>query len=132
MLQITVLIAVVLAIGWLILYMRAQKPVTSAQALIQQGRYADAVNAATDDSAGSLHKAEALKLLGRFDEAVAAYMRSDDPAAREGIALALAHQQTDLDRARRLMEETIARYPQIQEFQALGLAYIHLRNGDND
>src|SRR5437868_15229955 len=31
-----------------------------------------------------LHRAEALKLLGRFDDAIAAYRRSDDPAAEEG------------------------------------------------
>jgi tetratricopeptide (TPR) repeat protein len=30
------------------------------------------------------------------------------------------------------MEETIALHPQIQEFQALGLAYILLRRGDRD
>ena len=31
-----------------------------------------------------------------------------------------------------MMEETIALHPQIQEFQALGLAYILLRRGDRD
>ena len=103
--------------------MRAQKPATTAQRLIQQHRYDEAVVAAAQDP---LHRAEALKLLGRFDDAIAAYRQSDDPAAREGIALSLAHLGRDLDEAKRLMEETIALHPQIQEFQALGLAYILL------
>src|SRR5207248_9807884 len=77
-----------------------------------------------------LHRAEALKLLGRYDEAIAEYRLSDDPAAREGIALSLAHLGRDLDEAKRLMEETIALYPQIQEFQALELAYVLLRRGE--
>src|SRR5436190_17866463 len=109
--------------------MVSQKPVTSAQQLIQQHRYADAVNAAGADA---FHRAEALKLLGRFDEAIASYERSDDPAAREGLALSLAHLGRDLDRAKQLMEETIALHPQIQEFQALALAYILLRRGEGD
>lgn len=129
MLQIVVIVVAVAVIGWLVAYMLAQKPATSAQQLIQQHRYADAVAAA---SADPLHRAEALKLLGRFDEAIASYRQSDDPAAREGIALALAHLGRDLEEARRLMEETIALHPQIQEFQALGLAYIHLRRGETD
>jgi len=109
--------------------MLAQKPETNAQQLIQQHRYEDAVSAAANDP---LHRAEALKLLGRFDEAIASYRRSDDPAAREGIALSLAHLGRDLDEAKRLMEETIALHPQIMEFQALGLAYILLKRGDRD
>jgi tetratricopeptide (TPR) repeat protein len=129
MLQISIVIVAVLLIGWLAAYMLAQKPVTNAQQLIQQHRYEDAVTAASNDP---LHRAEALKLLGRFDEAIASYGRSDDPAAREGIALALAHLGRDLDDAKRLMEETIALHPQIQEFQALGLAYILLRRGDRE
>ncbi len=132
MLQIAILIAVVALVAWLLLYMRAQKPVTTAQASIQQGRYEEAIAIAAHDAAGYLHRAEALKLLGRFDDAIDAYQKSDDPAAREGIALALAHRGRDLTTARRLMEETIARFPQIQEFQALGLAYILLRAGDRD
>jgi tetratricopeptide (TPR) repeat protein len=127
MLQIIVVIAAVILIGWLAAWMLAQKPVTNAQQLIQQHRYADAAIAAKDDP---LHRAEALKLLGRFDDAIASYRKSDDPAAREGIALSLAHLGRDLDEAKRLMEETIALHPQIQEFQALGLAYILLRRGD--
>jgi tetratricopeptide (TPR) repeat protein len=103
--------------------------VTSVQQLIQQGRYSEAVIAAGDDW---IHRAEALKLLGRFDEAIAAYRKSDDPAAREGIALSLAHLERNLDEAQRLMEEQIALYPQIQEFQALSLAYILLRAGKRD
>ena len=117
----TVAIAVILVatVVGLLIYMFAQKPVTGVQRLIQQGRYSEAVIAAGDDA---IHRAEALKLLGRFDEAIEAYRQSDDPAAREGIALSLAHLERDLGEAQRLMEEQIALYPQIQEFQALGLA----------
>ncbi|HEX3069498.1 MAG TPA: hypothetical protein VHX14_13085 [Thermoanaerobaculia bacterium] len=129
MLQILIIIAAVILIGWLAAWMLAQKPVTNAQQLIQQHRYADAVTAASNDP---LHRAEALKLLGRFDEAIASYRQSNDPAAREGIALSLAHLGHDLDEAKRLMEETIALHPQIQEFQALGLAYIQLKRGERD
>jgi len=129
MLQIIIIVAAVIVIGWLAAWMLAQKPVTNAQQLIQQHRYADAITAAKDDP---LHRAEALKLLGRFDDAIAAYRQSDDPAAREGIALSLAHLGRDLDEAKRLMEETIALHPQIMEFQALGLAYILLKRGERD
>lgn len=129
MLQLIVIIAAVILIGWLAAWMLAQKPTSNAQQLIQQHRYADAVTAAKDDP---LHRAEALKLLGRFDEAIASYRQSNDPAAREGIALSLAHLGRDLDEAKRLMEETIALHPQIQEFQALGLAYIQLKRGERD
>ena len=129
MLQLVIVIAAVILLGWLASWMFAQKPVTNAQQLIQQHRYEDAVNAAKDDP---LHRAEALKLLGRFDEAIASYRQSNDPAAREGIALSLAHLGRDLDEAKRLMEETIALHPQIQEFQALGLAYIQLKRGERD
>ena len=79
-----------------------------------------------------LHRAEALKLLGRFEEAIEAYKQSTDPAAREGIALSLAHLGRDLDEARQLMETQIAQYPQIQEFQSLALAWILLRAGDRE
>jgi tetratricopeptide (TPR) repeat protein len=79
-----------------------------------------------------MHRAEALKLAGRFEEAIDSYKRSDDPSAREGIALSLAHLGRDLDEAGRLMEQHIALNPQIQEFQALGLAYILLKNGKRD
>jgi len=128
--QITLLVITAALIIWLVSWMLAQKPATSAQQLIHQHRYADAVAAAERDP---LHRAEALKLLGRFDEAIASYRRADDPAAaNEGIALSLAHLGRDLDEAQRLMEETIARYPEIQEFQALALAYIVLRRGDRD
>jgi tetratricopeptide (TPR) repeat protein len=129
MLQIVIIIAAVILIGWLAAWMLAQKPVTNAQQLIQQHRYAEAVTAASNDP---LHRAEALKLLGSFDEAIASYRQSNDPAAREGIALSLAHLGRDLDEAKRLMEETIALHPQIQEFQALGLAYIQLKRGERD
>ena len=113
----------------LVLYMRAQKPATTAQRLIQEHRYEQAVVAAAQDP---LHRAEALKLLGRFDDAIVAYRQSNDPAAREGIALSLAHLGRNLDEAKQLMEETIALHPQIQEFQALGLAYILLKRGERD
>jgi tetratricopeptide (TPR) repeat protein len=98
-----------LAVVWLVLYMRAQKPADE-----------------------NLLRGDALKNAGRFDEAAEHYARSSDPAAREGLALSLAHAGRDLDRAKRLMEETIALHPQIQEFQALVLAYILLRRGDRD
>ena len=127
----TIAIAAVLVITviGLLVYMFKQKPVTTAQRLIQQGRYAEAVQAAANDP---LHQAEALKLLGRFEEAIEAYRRSDDPAAREGIALSLAHLGRDLDQARELMETQIAQFPQIQEFQSLALAYVLLRAGDRE
>ena len=129
--MITIVSAVILAIVviGLVAYMLAQKPVTTAQQLIQQGRYAEAAN---DASADPLHRAEALKLLGRFDDAIASYRQSDDPAAREGIALCLAHLGRDLDEAQRVMESQIAMHPQIQEFQALALAYILLQEGKRD
>jgi tetratricopeptide (TPR) repeat protein len=129
MLQIAVVVTAVLLIGWLAAWMLAQKPATNAQQLIQDHRYEDAVIAAANDP---LHRAEALKLLGRFDEAIASYRRSDDPAAQEGIALSLAHLGRDLDVAKRLLEETIALHPQIQEFQALELAYVLLRRGERE
>ena len=129
MLSLAIIVVALILIVWLAAWMFAQKPVTTAQQLIQQHRYEDAVAAAANDP---LHRAEALKLLGRFEDAIASYRRSDDPAAQEGIALSLAHLGRDLDEAKRLMEETIALHPQIQEFQALGLAYILLKRGDRD
>lgn len=125
------ILAAVLLIGWLMAWMLSQKPVTNAQQLIQQRRYEDAVAEAAR-TGDHFHRAEALKLLGRFDEAIAAYRQSTDPAAREGIALSLAHLGRDLDEARRLMETQIAQYPQIQEFQSLALAWILLRAGDRE
>lgn len=132
--SLTVVLSVLLAITVVVLlaYMLAQKPVTTVQQLIQQRRYSEAAALPATDSAGHLHRAEALKLLGRFDEAIAEYAQSSDPAAREGRALALAHQRRDLDESKRVMEQTVATYPAIQEFQALGLAYIHLRRGELD
>lgn len=126
----TLLIAIAL-IGWLAAYMLSQRPITNVQQLLQQRRYEDAAMEAqrTNDP---LHRAEALKLLGRYEEAIAAYSQSTDPAAKEGIALSLAHLGRDLDEARRLMETQIAQYPQIQEFQSLALAWILLRSGDRD
>lgn len=139
MLQLGVVVIAVAVIGWLAAWMIAQKPVTGVQQLIQQHLYADAIAEADreiacspSDSAAHLHRAEALKLLGRFDDAIESYRRSDDPAAREGIALTLGHLRRDLPTARKLMDEMIVLHPQIQEFQALGLAYILLRSGEHD
>ncbi|HEX6088131.1 MAG TPA: hypothetical protein VF266_26610 [Thermoanaerobaculia bacterium] len=125
-----ILIAIAL-IGWLAAWMLVQKPITNAQQLIQMRRYEDAAMEAarTNDF---LHRAEALKLLGRYEEAIAAYRQSTDPSAREGIALSLAHLGRDLDEARQLMETQIAQFPQIQEFQSLVLAYVLLRAGDTE
>ncbi len=125
-----VLIAVAL-IGWLVAYMLAQRPITNVQQLIHQRRYEDAVMEA-NRTGDFLHRAEALKLLGKYEEAIESYRQSNDPAAREGIALCLAHVGRDLDEARRLMETQIAQHPQIQEFQSLALAYILLRSGDRE
>jgi tetratricopeptide (TPR) repeat protein len=127
-----VLLIAVALIAWLAIWMTSQKPVTRAQQLIQQHRYDEAASVPATDSAAYLHRAEALKLLGRFDDAIVEYRQSDDPAAREGIALSLAHLGRDLDSAKSLMEEHLTQHPQIQEFQALGLAFIHLRRGDRD
>lgn len=124
------LIAIAL-IGWLVAYMLAQKPVTNVQQLLQQRRYEEAAAEATR-LGDHFHRAEALKLLGRYEQAIDAYRQSPDPAAREGIALSLAHLGRNLDEARTLMETQIAQYPQIQEFQSLALAYILLRAGDRD
>ena len=118
-------------LGWLVAYMLAQRPITNAQQLLQQRRYEDAVMEAAR-TGDHFHRAEALKLLGKYDEAIEAYKLSNDPAAREGIALSLAHLGRDLDEARRLMETQIAQYPQIQEFQSLVLAFILLRAGDRE
>src|SRR3954447_3648809 len=104
-----ILIASLIVIGWLVAYMRAQKPVSATH---------------------PLNQAESLKLAGKFEEAIDVYRRLDDPAAKEGIALCLAHLGRDLDEAQRLMEWMIGNHPQIQEFQALGLAYILLRKGE--
>ena len=126
MITFAVIAAVVIA---LVVYMLRQKPVTTAQKLIQLHQYEQAAN---DPTADPIHRAEALKLSGRFEEAIASYRQSDDPAAQEGIALCLAHLGRDLDEAQRLMERQIALHPQIQEFQALGLAYILLKQGKKD
>jgi tetratricopeptide (TPR) repeat protein len=125
------LVIAIALIGGLMAYMLAQKPVTKAQQLIHQRRYDEAVQEATR-SGDMLHRAEALKLLGRFEEAIDSYRQANDPAAREGIALSFAHLGRDLNEARTLMELQIAQYPQIQEFQSLALAYILLRAGDRE
>jgi tetratricopeptide (TPR) repeat protein len=126
-----VLLISIALIGWIAAYMLAQRPITNAQQLLQQRRYEDAVMEA-NRTGDHLHRAEALKLLGKFEEAIEAYQQSTDPAAREGIALSLAHMGRDLDEARRLMETQIAQFPQIQEFQSLVLAFILLRAGDRE
>jgi Flp pilus assembly protein TadD len=130
--EIALIVTLIALMIWMFLWMRAQKPVTSAQTLIQQGRYEEAVR-----EADPLHRGEALKLLGRFDEAAQAFGEAmsrhpSDAAAREGLALSLAHLNRDLPAARTLMEETIALYPEIQEFQALSLAWVLLRTGRKD
>ena len=125
-----VLIAIAL-IGWLAAYMLSQRPITNAQQLIHQRRYEDAVMEAAR-TGDHLHRAEALKLLGKFEEAIAAYKQTSDPSANEGIALSLTHLNRDLDEARRLMETQIAQQPQIQEFQSLALAWILLRAGEKE
>jgi tetratricopeptide (TPR) repeat protein len=132
--SVTLLLAIALAITViaLVAYMLAQKPVTTAQKLIHEHRYEEAAALPATDSAGHLHRAEALKLLGRFEDSIVEYRQSDDPAAREGVALALAHLRRDLDEAKSTMEQTVAAYPAIQEFQALGLAYILLRRGERE
>lgn len=122
----------VIAVAIALVYMLAQKPVTNVQLLIQQNRFAEAAAQPATDSVGHLHRAEALKLLGRFEDAIEEYRWSDDPAAREGIALSLAHLGHDFDEAKRLMEQTFATNPAIQEFQSLGLAWILLRRGDRE
>ncbi|MEA2571603.1 MAG: hypothetical protein QOI24_3604 [Acidobacteriota bacterium] len=131
MLSVVVLVAAIIIIGWLAAWMLSQKPVTSVEQLIRQHRYADAATEA-EKQRDHIHRGEALKLLGRFDEAAAAYRLSDDPAAEEGIALSLAHGGGDLDEAKQLMEQTIATHPQIQEFQALALAYVLLKRGERE
>lgn len=122
-----------------VLYMRAQKPQTDIQNLIHQERYAEAIAEADrlipskpGDAGMRLHRAEAAKLMGNFEEALRSFreaMRLDDkdPSSREGIALALTYLERNPEEARTIMEETIAAFPAIQEFQALALAYILLR-----
>jgi len=131
MLGAVVLFAAILIIGWLAAWMLSQRPVTSVEHLIRQHRYAEAATEA-ERQRDHIHRGEALKLLGRFDEAAASYRKSDDPAAAEGVALSLAHGGGDLDEAKHLMEQTIAAHPQIQEFQALALAYVLLKRGERD
>lgn len=126
-----VLLIAIALIGWVAAWMIAQKPITNAQQLLQQRRYEDAVMEA-NRTGDVFHRAEALKLLGRFDEAIESYRKSDDPSSREGIALSLAHLGRDLDEARHLMETQIAQFPQIQEFQSLSLAWILLRSGERE
>ena len=121
-----------------VLYMRAQKPQTNIQSLIHQERYAEAISEAArvigskpDDAGIRIHRAEAAKLMGDFEEALRSYrdaMRVDekDPSSREGVALCLTYLDRQPDQARIMMEETIAGFPAIQEFQALALAYILL------
>jgi len=108
-LNVIILILATISIVWLVLYMRASKPVDE-----------------------NLQRGEALKMQGKFDDAIDFYRRSRDPAAREAMALSFAHAGHDLERAKQLMDETIALHPQIQEFQALALAYIQLKRGDRE
>ena len=125
-----ILIAIAL-IGWALAWMLSQRPITNAQQLLQMRRYEDAVMEAAR-TGDHFHRAEALKLLGRYEEAIAEYEQASDPSAREGIALSLTHLGRDLPEARRMMELQIAERPQIQEFQSLALAWILLRSGDRE
>jgi tetratricopeptide (TPR) repeat protein len=123
--EVAIALVVLATVAWLFLWMRAQRPATDIQRLIQDGRYEEAAR-----QGDPLHRAEALKLLGRFDEAAALYEQvPDDAAAREGLALSLAHAGRELERARSILQETIASHPEIQEFQALALAYVLLKMG---
>jgi tetratricopeptide (TPR) repeat protein len=143
-LELIVLGIVLVFVVWLAAYMLSQKAVTAAQQLIQAGRYEEAmaeaarnVAARPDDVPAHLARADAARLLGRHEEALASYgaamrVAPGDAAAREGAAVSLAWLRRDLDRARTLMEETVAAWPEIQEFQALALAFILLRRGDRD
>ena len=128
-------------IVWLFFYMRMQKGDASVLQLLQQQRYADAVAEAdrvmkeplTPGDSTALHRAEALKLLGNFVEAERAYrdvirQTPDDAAAIEGLALSITHQR-GCEEARTLMSRAIQSFPQIQEFQAIVLAFIELNCG---
>jgi tetratricopeptide (TPR) repeat protein len=126
-----VLLIAIALMGWIVAWMLSQKPITNAQQLIQQRRYEDAVMEA-NRTGDALHRAEALKLLGRYEEAIEAYRQSSDPSAREGIALSLAHLGQRLGEAQELMETQVAQHPQIQEFQSLALAYVLERKGDRE
>ena len=144
LMELLVIAAVAAVLVWMVVYMRAQKPATSVQRLIQQNRYGEAIAEADRiigggriDSSAHIDRAEAEKLQGNFEEALRSYrnaMRIDprDGAPREGIALTLTYLGRDPGEARRMMEETIASFPQIQEFQALALAFILLRSGERE
>jgi len=141
---IAIFLLVALGIASLYFYMRAQKRETSVLVLLQQHRYAEAVSEAdralssgTGDDATRLHRAEALKLIGNFAEAERGFREivkrtADDAAAIESLALTLAHQRVDCEEARSLMNRAITSYPQIQEFQAISLAYVELRCGKDE
>jgi tetratricopeptide (TPR) repeat protein len=143
-LSVILAVLIVATVVGLTLYMLAQKPVTSVQRLIHERRYEAAlaevdrlIQKRPQDGSAQLHRAEAAKLLGRFEEAIASYrelLRIDpaDAAPREGIALCLTYLGREPEQARRLMEEAIQSFPQIQEFQALALAFILLRQGKRE
>jgi len=143
-LQALLFLTVLATVVWLVLYMRAQKQDSTLQKLIQDGQYERAIeesrsflDRSASDSAVHLHRAEALKLTGRFEESLQSYreairLRGVEAAAREGAALCLAHTGKDPAEARRLMEEAIQNYPEILEFQALSLAYILFRQGKTE
>ena len=136
-------VIVAVAIAGTVLYMLSQRTPTNAQHLIQQGRFDEAVAEASraterapNDFSAWFHLAEGQKLSGRFAEALSSYEQSvrlspKDPAAHEGRALTRAY-LGDLESARRELEETIAAYPAIQEFQALALAWVLHRLGRVD
>ena len=140
----TVIILTAATVIGLFVYMLLQKAPTRAQGFLEDHRYQDALTESLRliqrnpaDTSAQLHRAEAAKLLGKFDEALTAYlelMRLDpkDAAAREGVALTLTYLGRDPGQARRLMEEALANYPAIQEFQALALAFILARQGKRE
>jgi tetratricopeptide (TPR) repeat protein len=144
----TVEIAIFLLAGagvlWLLTYMLLQKGESTVQGLIREYRYVDAIAEADrilgrkpEDNGTRLHRAEAAKLAGAFEEALGSYreiLRRDsrDAAAREGEALTLAHLGRSLPEAIAMMETTLQVHPAILEFQALSLAFIELTAGRRD
>ncbi|HVT44152.1 MAG TPA: hypothetical protein VMT00_07170 [Thermoanaerobaculia bacterium] len=144
MIEILVILGALALLGWLLLYMFAQRRESGSLELIQRGNYLEAMAEAQKEIASRpaspephLHRAVAAKLHGALEEALRSYrdvlrIDSDDAEAAEGTALCLTWLDRDLPEARRLMERTIQARPEIQEFQALVLAFILLRSGARD
>jgi CBS-domain-containing membrane protein len=78
------------------------------------------------------------KCIGIFTERDAVRIMANRFSADEPLSKIMSSHvvtvsiDASFDEAKRLMDEQIALYPQIQEFQALGLAYILLRAGDRE